>query len=306
MGKTKIEWSDMSWPVVTGCSHAGSLGCDKCYAARMAATRLKHHPRYEGLATFENGKARWTGEVRFNRDVLSQPLHWKKPRMIFVASTGDLFHEDVPPSFICEIWQVMRECPQHTFQILTKRAQRMFEIVTTYIADDTLGFEPLPNVWGLVTAEDQATADERIPWLLRTPFAVRGVSVEPMLGAIDLEHYLGIWTDDVVNLHQEIMFDRPMVPNLFTALAKPAGMARLYKKQLSWVIVGGESGHGARPMMLNWAQGIVNQCKAAGVPVFVKQVGTWAARAGKYKSRKGANPAEWPIYLRVREFPRTD
>jgi len=133
----------------------------------------------------------------------------------------------------------------------------------------------LPNVWGLVTTENQATADERIPWLLKTSFAIRGVSCEPLLGGIDLEHYLGIWTNDIVDPHQRLVLDEPMTPNLFTALARP-GWARLYRKQLDWVICGGESGPGARPMRPNWARSLRDQWQAAGTPYFFKQWGKWA------------------------------
>ena len=131
---TKIEWArnpdgskGETWPVVTGCT-AVSEGCRNCYAARIAATRLKHHPRYEGLATIENGKARWTGEVRLNYDVLEQPLHWRKPRIIFVASMGDLFHENVSFEFIDLVFLTMTACNGlHTFQVLTKQPKRMLE-----------------------------------------------------------------------------------------------------------------------------------------------------------------------------------
>lgn len=123
--KTKIEWAETTWNPVTGCSHAGSPGCDNCYAARLAATRLKHHPNYKGLAVMRNGHPRWTGEVRFNPKELEKPFRWKKPRRIFVVSMGDLFHEDVPFESVADIFQVIADCPQHTFLILTKQPERM-------------------------------------------------------------------------------------------------------------------------------------------------------------------------------------
>jgi len=237
MGKTRIEWSDMSWPVVTGCSHAGSPGCDMCYAARMAATRLKHHPRYKGLAVVENSRARWTGEVRLN-DVLDQPLHWRKPRRVFVASMGDLFHPDVYPSFICGVWQVMRECPQHTFQILTKRPGQMLRLIKTYIADHELGIEPLPNVWLGVSVENQAAADERRDHLERCPAAVKFVSYEPALGPVD-------W----------------------------AGW-----EFVSQIISGGESGPGARPSHPDWHRATRDFCQENGIAYFFKAWGAWGRR----------------------------
>jgi protein gp37 len=184
---TKIEWvrnpdgtKGKTWNPVTGCTPV-SAGCAHCYAKRMAR-------RLAGRCGYPEAPHHF--DVTLHPKRLDIPLRRKKPTTYFVCSMSDLFHEDVSPSFICEIWQVMRECPQHTFQILTKRAQRMFEIVTTYIANDALGFAPLPNVWGLVTAENQTTADERIPWLLQAPFAVRGVSCEPMLGPVYLKPWL--------------------------------------------------------------------------------------------------------------------
>ena len=245
MGKTRIEWSDMSWPIVTGCSHAGSPGCDMCYAARMAATRLKHHPRYAGLATLENGRARWTGEIRLNHNVLEQPLRWRKPRMIFVCSMSDLFHKNVPPSYIGTIVNIMKRASQHMFQILTKRPQRMLEL-TNWLTDR----EGWPaNVWLGVSIENQAAADERIPWLLRTPAAVRYVNVEPMLSKVDIFTKL-------------IVIQRLHIPSTDW-------------KHLDWVICGGESGPGARPMHPDWARSLRDQCQVAGTPYFFKQHGAW-------------------------------
>jgi len=124
---TKIPWTDETWNVVTGCTPC-SIGCTNCFAARMAATRLKHHPRYEGLATINDGKARWTGEVRLNHDVLEQPLRWRKPRRVFVASMGDLFHKDIPDEFIAAVLGVMAASGQ-IYQVLTKRAERMYDLL---------------------------------------------------------------------------------------------------------------------------------------------------------------------------------
>lgn len=248
MSRTKIEWSDETWPIVTGCTPC-SIGCANCYAARMAATRLKHHPRYEGLATIENGKARWTGEVRLNHDVLEQPLRWRKPRRIFVASMGDLFHRDVDEDFLIDIFVRMGEAPQHTFQILTKRPVRMYE----FISKSTWGMSPLSNVWLGANIENQATADERTLWLLQTPAAVRFVSVEPMLGAVYLKPWLS----------------KPFI--------QIATEDEKWNRQLDWVICGGESGPGARPMHPDWARSLRDQCQAAGVPFFFKQ---WGAHLG--------------------------
>ena len=260
MGRTKIQWSEYSWNPISGCS-ATSEGCRNCFAARMAATRLKHHPRYEGLAVIENGRARWTGEVRLN-DVLDQPLHWRKPRRVFVASMGDLFHPDVYPSFICGVWQVMRECPQHTFQILTKRPRRMLRLIKTYIADHELGIEPLPNVHLGVSVENQAAADERIPLLLQTPAAVHYVSVEPYLSVVDLMPYLPCPHCDgngIINY----------------GYMRGHDCACKGRNAITWVICGGESGPGARPMDPDWVRDLRDQCQVADVPFFFKSWGAW-------------------------------
>lgn len=227
-----------TWPVVTGCSHAGSPGCDFCYAARMAATRLKHHPRYAGLAVFENGRARWTGEVRLNHDVLEQPLRWRKPRMIFVASMGDWLHHDIPVSFIFHILDITRKTPQHIYQFLTKGADRLPVIVEDWMLNRGL-HKPPQNIWLGVSVENQAAANKRIPLLLQTPAAVRFVSVEPMLGAISFD----------------AIKDTPWY----------------YATDLDWVICGGESGPGARRMDENWVRDLRDQCQTAGVSFFYKQ-----------------------------------
>ena len=240
---TRIEWvrnADKSqgktWNPITGCS-AVSEGCRNCYARRMARRLAGRHGYPEYPHHFD---------VTLRPDRLDEPLRRKKPTTYFVCSMSDLFHPGIPPWFVCEVWQVMRECPQHLFQILTKRPKRMLRLIKTYIADHEFGIEPLPNVYLGVSCENQATADERIPLLLRTPAAVRFVSVEPMLAAIDIRAYL------------------------------PGTEGRgEYCCGLDWVIVGGESGPGARPMHPDWARSLRDQCQEAGVPYFYKQHGAW-------------------------------
>lgn len=281
MGKTKIEWTDMSWPVVTGCSPV-SAGCRNCYAARMAATRLRYHPRYAGLAVMQAGMPRWTGEVRLNHDVLEQPLHWKKPRRIFVAPMGDLFHEDVPFRFMDHVFHTVELARQHTFQILTKRPKRMLE----YMASRSADF-PLSNACLGVSVESPDYL-WRIGELMQCPAAVRFVSLEPLLAGLSLEHYLGIFTDGSYSPHQKLRVGVPPVPNLFTCTAKPTNSV-VYKRQLDWVVVGGESGPGARPMHPQWARDIRDQCQAASVSFFMKQM-----------SKKSTIPDD----LMVREYPK--
>ena len=256
-----IGWCDETWNPVVGCSHV-SPACDHCYAERMARRQVAmgnyppsviacQHPD-RGLPCelpdemcdgfFPCG---WSGKVAIFPDKLDQPLHWKKPRRIFVVSMGDLFHEDVPWWFIAKVFIRMALAPQHTFQLLTKRPERMCEFVLDSLDQ---GVPVLSNVWLGVTAEDQQRADERIPILLDTPAAVRFVSVEPMLGPVDLysPSYLpeqGIDYDDDGNL---------------------------FSPKLDWVICGPETGPGARPFKLQWARGLRDPCVAAGVPFWFK------------------------------------
>lgn len=266
---SKIEWTDATWNPVTGCSVV-SPGCANCYAMRMAGTRLKDHPSRAGLTVASKAGPVWNGHVRLNEGWLDEPLRWRGRKMIFVCAHGDLFHESVPDDWIDRVFAVMALCPQHTFQVLTKRAGRMRDYFTQddgfgrwgYIEHrakqmfriprgKTLapyGGRNLPNVWLGVSVEDQRRADERIPDRLATPAAVRFVSAEPLLGPVKL----------------------------------PAG--------LGWVIVGGESGPGARPMHPDWARSLRDQCAAAGVPFFFKQWGEWL-EADQFFERIERGPA---------------
>jgi protein gp37 len=191
---TKIEWTDETWNPVTGCSKV-SQGCKNCYAERL-------WPKVEGARVKrEGGAPRPFTHVSVVPDRLTAPLHWTKPRLVFVNSMSDLFHEHVPDSFLDRVFAVMRRAHDHVFQVLTKRPERMLEYVSTsgrdgrvFLAGQHVPFcaacdlprWPLPNVWLGVSVEDQATADERIPLLLQTPAAVRWISAEPLLGPIDL------------------------------------------------------------------------------------------------------------------------
>lgn len=212
---------------------------------------------------------------------LDEPLHWRKARMVRVASsTSDLFHPDVPDEFILRVCDTIAEAQQHTFQILTKRPERMAAFVRKYLSDHSTpargteqvsngvtGFdiaEPLTNVWFGVSVEDQKAADERIPLLLQTPAAVRFISAEPLLGPIDIPYLArcsgcGEWLSGSQIEHGNPQ-DGPCGPR---------------HAQIDWVIVGGESGPGARPMHPDWARSLRDQCAAAGVPFLFKQHGEW-------------------------------
>lgn len=283
MGKTKISWTDDTWNPIVGCSVV-SPGCTNCYAMRMAGTRLKLTKPYSGLTQDTKAGPVWTGEVRFIEERLTQPLKWRKPRRVFVNSMGDLFHEDVPEDWIDRIFAVMAVTPQHTYQVLTKRPERMREYMASIDDNDGGRVEgmrdaliegnaqkiyagrtgedpsmwlavhlPLPNVWLGTSVEDQTRADERIPALLDTPAAVRFLSCEPLLGPVDLRH-----VKETTGL-------------TFNALSRKIGIS-FRGVGLDWVIVGGESGPKARDMDPAWARDIRDQCKAAGVAFFMKQM----------------------------------
>jgi len=273
---SQIEWTDATWNPIAGCSIV-SPGCHNCYAMRTAA-RLEAmgQAKYSGTTKKTNGKVLWTGKVNLNAEALSIPLQWRKPKRVFVNSMSDLFHDDVPDWFIDRVFGVMAVCPQHTFQVLTKRAERMaryFQGERKYagepvdlkfaiavcagnmvedgdIAADAVhtGPWPLPNVWLGVSVEDRKRID-RIDHLRHTLAAVRFLSIEPLLedlGEIDLTG-------------------------------------------ISWVIVGGESGHGARPMHPDWARSLRDQCEAASVPFFFKQWGEWAPGDQDDSQRRGVS-----------------
>ena len=238
MSKTKIEWADYSWNPVVGCTPV-SEGCEHCYAKRI-------YERFHPHESFS--------QVELRQDALYAPLYWKKPGKIFVNSMGDLFHPDVPDSFIYKVFSTMDKVTNQTFLILTKRHERMWEFCnkfkpafgagnSTNTGNDFIHSWPLPNVWLGVTVENLKEAGKRIPLLLETPAAVRFISVEPMLSWIDIRCFL----------YPEIRWggNRP---------------------SLDWIICGGETGPGARWMKPEWARALRDQCLAAGVPFYMKQM----------------------------------
>ncbi|MBL4768005.1 MAG: phage Gp37/Gp68 family protein [Rhodobacteraceae bacterium] len=296
MAKSKIEWTDDTWNPIVGCSIV-SPGCTNCYAMKMA-NRLSHNPatpQYHGTIQPSRKGPVWTGKVAFAEKAFLEPLKRRKPTTYFVNSMGDLFHEDVPDAWVDRVFAVMALCPQHTFQVLTKRADRMREYMNS--AFDRIVMHmirlvneegvptvretckshgipwakpksandwwPLRNVWLGVSVEDQARADERIPALLNTPAAIRFVSAEPLLGPLDLSDrcngwYFANW------LSGTKWHDNP-------------GISKVERggPSLDWVIVGGESGPNARPMHPKWARDLRDQCEAAGTAFFFKQWGEW-------------------------------
>lgn len=257
-----IEWTDATWNPITGCSIL-SPGCTHCYAMKLAGTRLRNHPSRAGLTTKTKAGPVWNGKVRFNEEWLTQPLVWRKPKMVFVCAHGDLFHEDVPDEWIDRVFAVMALAPQHSFQVLTKRPERMRRYISECsrllgrqseiraaisavaggrdapgvtdawlrVSGGPSEWKPLVNVWLGVSAEDQPRYDQRAGYLRATPAAVRFFSMEPLLGPI-----IAPWLADLV-------------------------------------ILGGENG--SRPMHPDWARSLRDQCEDAGVPFFFKQWGSW-------------------------------
>jgi len=256
MNKTEIPWTDFTWTVSRGCSPV-SAGCDNCYAAKMASRFAGPDGIYAGLA--KGGK--WTGRVDLCPANLYEPLKRKKPAKIFVNSMSDLFHAHIPHKYLCDVFSIMTMTRRHTYQLLTKRpeiARRWFQTlrlddpskIPNYYYVEDLGLAtdwPLPNVWLGTTVENQEQADKRIPILFDTLAAVRFVSIEPMLEPINLG-LLGTLPESITGDSYVMAYDR-----------------------INWVIVGCESGPGARPCDLNWIRDIRDQCVAAGTPLFIKQ-----------------------------------
>jgi protein gp37 len=275
---SKIEWTDETWNPVTGCTKT-SEGCKNCYAERVTK-------RFWPDINFS--------EIKPHYDRLEQPLKWRKPRKIFVCSMSDLFHEEVPFNFIDHIFAVMGRSQYHTFMILTKRPQRMLEYLkseryqkilniayTLKFKDEGLGagisnpnnMNWWPHVWLGVTVENQKTADERIPILLQIFAKVRFVSIEPMLGPVDLSKWLEPEGWYCENCQREL--EPEEVTFTETHDIRQGGCGGYVggpPSQLDWVICGGESGPSARPIHPDWVRRLRDQCKEAGVPFFLKQM----------------------------------
>lgn len=251
MASTKIEWAEKVWNPITGCLPI-SEGCDHCYAKRQAR-RFKGRYGYPADDPFR---------VTVHWDRIEQPMHWIKSTSIFVCSMADLFHPDVPLNVTKDIFDVMRRSANmygHTFMVLTKRPKRMAEFIELLVKDKGPDFRrwPMPFVWLGVTAENQKRADERIPILLQIPAAVRFVSVEPMLSEIDMR----IVPCGACN-HPGDVLNWPC----------PSCKGRRFEWP-DWVICGGETGPGARPMHQDWVRSLRDQCVAASVPFFFKKWG---------------------------------
>lgn len=298
---TKIQWTDATWNPTRGCSRV-SEGCRYCYAERVAMRQI--HDGYKGLVHIANGHPAWTGVVRaMTGKTLKAPLHWRKPRRVFVNSMSDLFHEALPDEAIDRVFAVMALCPQHSFQCLTKRPKRMLKYFEDFLyrqevigieAEAVSGFDryierggcpprtleprwtlPFGHVWLGISAEDQKTWDERTAILEQVPAAVRFVSLEPQLEYVDVGPVLA-------------------------------------RGKIHWLVQGGESGPGARPFNVEWARDAKKKSEGYAA-YFLKQFGAdpydsslplEALQHFKTNDRKGGDMSEWSSDLRVREFPK--
>lgn len=322
---SKIVWTESTWNCIYGCSRV-SPGCENCYAERHCHRFAGPSQRHEGLTVLRKHGPAWTGKIDLAYHRLFIPMQWSRGRRIFVNSLSDVFHDGVPFPYVMAMFAVMAACPHHTFQLLTKRHGRMVDfyafmrslarpmeacaeeaklVLDRMLAEGRLtkGMHaryrsrldviadapwPLPNVWLGVSAEDQQRADERLDALFECEAAVRWASVEPLLGPVDLD--------------------------------RNGRLSGVQGQVLDWVVVGGESGPGARSMDVRWAIAVVDQCEAHGVPLLMKQLGSEPMRPDPafegevadaprvrlpLSDDKGGDWAEWPYAkLRVRKYPR--
>lgn len=317
---SSIEWTQATWNPIAGCAVV-SPGCTNCYAMKMAArheamsSAMGRVSPYDGLTKKTKAGAVWNGEMRLVESALDLPITWTKPRTIFVNSMSDLFADGVPDAWIDQVFARMAVTYRHTYQVLTKRSARMRAYLTDpatpgRIWDLVDGGKhalinaprrlrkgmteykgrswPLPNVWLGVSAEDQPRWDERIPDLQAAPAAIRFVSVEPMLGPIDPtrtqapryvpeDHELD-WKYDALTPGSIYEFEDSL--GVWESGDGPD------RPGLDWIIVGGESGHGARPIHPDWVREIRDACADASVAFFFKQWGEWAPGEANSLSRK--------------------
>lgn len=324
---SKIEWTGETWNPISGCSRK-STGCENCYAETLTKRLgLMGNPKYQGLLNEQN---RFNGVIKFDENALLIPLKKRKPTTYFVNSMSDLFHENCNDEWIDKVFAVMGLAKNkgQIFQILTKRADRMLKYFSTpkrelierwsnvsydfgltfrndeedadavpcHVFNIAEEFFPLPNVWLGVSVENQKAADERIPLLLETPAAIRWLSCEPLLEKVDLTFV----ENDGYKL------------NCLTGTQKDMGRpCEDAQNKIDWVIVGGESGNGARDCEVHWIRKLVKQCQSAKVPVFVKQLGSKpyvrdliVSGYLPISNKKGGNIEEFPTDLQIREYPK--
>lgn len=239
---TKIEWTQKTWNPIIGCTKI-STGCNNCYAEKFAH-RLANIQKTQRYGFVLDNKGKWNGRTEIDNDMLLKPLHWRKPAMIFVCSMGDLFHESVPFEWIDKVFDIIYKCPQHTFQILTKRP----EIAKQYC--DYNHNQIAENIFWGTTIENQNNI-KRIEDLLRIQAKIHFISAEPLLSNLDLSYYLPIKSYS----------------------SCPENKKEFYNihRSIDWLIAGPETGPGKRPMQKEWIESLYDQCKVANVPFFDKK-----------------------------------
>lgn len=322
MGNSAIQWTDKTWAPLTGCTRV-SPGCDHCYAFQLHDMRHLAWKR-DRWDTAPKQYHQPFSTVQLLHHRLAEPLGWRTPSKIFLTSMGDLFHDDVPDEYLDHLFAVMALTPQHTYQVLTKRPERMARYLRCIarphdisramrtLPGDTrhlaryqqiirVGLPwPLPNVWLGTSVENQRAADERIPHLRRAPAVIRFLSMEPLLERVNLIGdpddgvYGPIWDVQSVKLRTDYG----------TGIEHDVAVS----SGIDWVIVGGESGTHARPMDLQWVRDLRLQCGEAGIALFVKQLGARPymgsqQNPARLRDRHGGNADEWPADLRIRAFP---
>ncbi len=316
-----IEWTDHTINPLVGCTKVpGALtGCKNCYAEAASKTgRLQQFPQYHGVV---NEQGHWTGKINFVPEQLEKLFKFRKPTRVFMPSMSDPFHPAVKEEWLDQVFAAIALNPQVTVQMLTKRPERMLEYISslrgvklrsglirlrnqlegiqdaryTELTEDLL---PLKNLHLGVSVENQKVADDRIPLLLKTPAALRFLSVEPLLESLDLTESDGMYNPGLGEGHTWL--------NPLAGIAYDSDGSFSSTPAIDWAIIGGESGPGARPCDINWIGSILKQCQSSRVPAFVKQLGSNPVNLGsegKLRDRKGGSIAEWPEHLRVREFP---
>jgi protein gp37 len=316
-----IEWTDHTINPLVGCTKVpGALsGCKNCYAEAASKTgRLQQFQQYHGVV---NEHGHWSGKINFVPEQLEKLFKFRKPTRVFMPSMSDPFHPAVKDEWLDQIFAAIALNPRVTVQMLTKRPERMLEYISSLrgvrlrsglmrlrrqlegisgiryseLNDD---LPALKNLHLGVSVENQKAADDRIPLLLQTPAALRFLSVEPLLEAVDLTESDGMYNPGLGEGHTWL--------NPLSGIVYDSDGSFSHTPAIDWIIVGGESGPSARPCDINWIGSIIQQCQSSRVPVFVKQLGSNPVNLGcegKLRDRKGSSIAEWPEYLRVREFP---
>jgi len=262
----KIGWLNIpgykgeTWNPIIGCTKV-SEGCQNCWAEIMA-NRLSGMPHTKENYSKVITDGKWNGKTALCFNQLDKPLKWKKPRAIAVCLEGDLFHESVTNSQINTVFSIMSDCDQHIYILLTKRPDRIVQFYDWKKRNHSISWQPKNNIWFGVTVENQEQANKRIPILLSIPAAKRFVSIEPMLGKVNLNNIAKYNSNGICICYYQVL--EPI---------KNCGDSN--RPALDWVICGGESGSKARPMHPDWVRSLRNQCTAAEVPFFFKQWGEY-------------------------------